>query len=255
MPMINQLDLGPAMRWGLGLVGLLAAAFALYLGKVIVVPTVIALLLAAMLWPAVLWLHQSLRVSWTFSCLLMVLSLVALNLFVTVGFGLSITKMLQDIPGPGYEAGQEEVYTKIREGLQQLLVPVDQVGFPEKPKDSAIFLQFRKAVQGDYLTRALFELGVYSGNWIWQWILVMFLLLFILLEGPILTRRVAEIFGPSEEAKGHAVHALSEMALQVRTYLVWRTIINFPLALLVGLVYQWMGLRHPWTWALFPAFL
>jgi predicted PurR-regulated permease PerM len=66
---------------------------------------------------------------------------------------------------------------------------------------------------------------------------------------------VAEIFGPSEEAKAHAVHALSEMALQVRTYLVWRTIINFALALLVGAVYQWLGLQQPWTWAIFTAVL
>src|SRR5437762_13977809 len=90
-PMINQLDLGPAMRWGLGLVVLLAAVFALYLSQVVIVPTVIALLLAAMLWPAVQWLHHSLRFTWTFSCLLMVLTLVALNLLVSVGFGVSIT--------------------------------------------------------------------------------------------------------------------------------------------------------------------
>src|SRR5713101_8247305 len=98
--MINQLDLGPAIRWGLGLVVLLAAVFALYLSQVVIVPTVIALLMAAMLWPAVQWLHHSLRFTWTFSCLLMVLSLVALNLLVSVGFGVSITKMLQDIPKP-----------------------------------------------------------------------------------------------------------------------------------------------------------
>src|SRR5947209_18327322 len=91
--MINQLDLGPAMRWGLGLVVLLAAVFALYLAQVVIVPTVIALLLAAMLWPAVRWMHVSLRFTWTFSCILMVSVLVVLNLFVSIGFGLSITKM------------------------------------------------------------------------------------------------------------------------------------------------------------------
>src|SRR5947208_10405112 len=96
--MINQLDLGPAMRWGLGLVILLAAVFALYLAQVVIVPTVIALLLAAMLWPAVRWMHVSLRFTWTFSCIVMVSVLVVLNLFVSIGFGLSITKMLQDIP-------------------------------------------------------------------------------------------------------------------------------------------------------------
>jgi predicted PurR-regulated permease PerM len=163
--------------------------------------------------------------------------------------------MLQDIPAPSNEKGQIEVYTKVREGLQQLLVPVDQVGFPQDPEESGIFIQFQKALKGDILIKGLVDLSWYANNWIWQWILIMFLLLFMLLEGPILTRRVVEIFGPSEEAMGHALRALGEMALQVRTYLVWRTIINFALALVVGLVYQWMGLRQPWTWAIFTAVL
>jgi AI-2 transport protein TqsA len=254
--MINQFDLGPAMRWGLGLVVLLAAVFALYLAQVVIVPTVIALLLAAMLWPAVRWLHHGLGFAWTFSCFLMVLALVALNLLVTVGFGLSITKMLQDIPARGNEEGQKEVYAKVRESLQQVSpVPLYQVGLPDKAEDSVVFQQFQKTLEGDYLTKALLDLLWYADNWLWQWILIMFLLLFMLVEGPILTRRVTEIFGPSEEAKAQALRALSDMALQVRTYLVWRTIINFALALLVGTVYQWMGLRQPWTWAIFTAVL
>jgi predicted PurR-regulated permease PerM len=254
--MINQLDLGPAMRWGLGLIGLLAAVFALYLAQVVFVPTVIALLLAAMLWPAVVWMHNGLRFTWTFSCLLMVLNLVALILLVTGGFGLSITKMLQDIPAPGNETGQKEVYIKVRDSLQQVSpVSLNDVGLPKDPEDSVVFHQFRKTLEGDFLTKALVELTWYANNWIWQWILIMFLLLFMLLEGPILTRRVTEIFGPSKEAKAHALRALSEMALQVRTYLVWRTIINFALALLVGAVYQWLGLRQPWTWAIITAVL
>jgi len=254
--MINQFDLGPALRWGLGVVVLLAAAFALYLAKAIFVPTVIALLLAAMLWPAVVWMHQALKFSWTFSCLLMVSLLVILNLFVSIGFGVSITKMLQDIPRPDNITGQEEIYTKVCESLQQVSpVPLENIGLPTEPEKSAIFAQFRKTLEGDYLTKALIDLTWYANNWLWQWILIMFLLLFMLLEGPILTRRVTEIFGPSAEAKSHAMRALSEMALQVRTYLVWRTIINFALALLVGAVYQWLGLRQPWTWAIFTAVL
>jgi predicted PurR-regulated permease PerM len=254
--MINQLDLGPAMRWGLGLVIILAAVFALYLAQSVFVPTVIALLLAAMLWPAVRWLHERLKFTWAFSCLLMVSLLVILNLFVSVGFGVSVTKMLQDIPRPDNTDGQKEVYKKVCESLRQISpVRLEDIGLPEKPEDSAVFHQFQKTLEGDYLTKALIELTWYANNWLWQWILIMFLLLFMLLEGPILTRRVTEIFGPSEEAIGHAVRALSEMALQVRTYLVWRTIINFGLALLVGMVYQWMGLKQPWTWAIFTAVL
>src|SRR5437763_14138988 len=156
--MINQLDLGPAMRWGLGLVILLAAVFALYLAQSVVVPTVIALLLAAILWPAVRWMNSSLRFTWTFSCLVMVSFLVILNLFVSVGFGLSITKMLQDIPRPDNTDGQKQVYIKVRESLSQVSpIRLEEVGLPEDPDKSAVFHQFQKTLEGDYLTKALID--------------------------------------------------------------------------------------------------
>src|SRR6266404_5791545 len=92
--------------------------------------------------------------------------------------------------------------------------------------------------------------------WRWEWALVMFILLFLLLEGPMLSRRCVAIFGPSPEAKDKAVDTLSEMARSVRTYLVWRTIVNFGLALVVGLLYEYLfHLKQPWTWAILTAVL
>jgi predicted PurR-regulated permease PerM len=253
---INELNLGPAMRWGIGGLCLLGGVLALYLAQVFFIPVIIALLLAAILWPAVRWMHQSLGCSWGFSCMTMVFALVALNILVMIGFGMSIPKLLQDLPRPDYVEGQEEVYKKIRERLQLISpVPLEDVGLPADPQVSGLFHQFRKVLEGDYLIKALADVGIYANSLFWVWVFIMFLLLFMLLEGPMLTRRLAEIFGPSEEAKAHAVRALSDMALQVRTYLVWRTIINFGLALLVGVVYQWLGLSQAWTWAIFTAVL
>ena len=54
---------------------------------------------------------------------------------------------------------------------------------------------------------------------------------------------------PSEEIKAKTLAVMADMARSVRTYLVWRTIINFGLAILVGLVYQFAGLKQAWTWA------
>jgi predicted PurR-regulated permease PerM len=45
------------------------------------------------------------------------------------------------------------------------------------------------------------------------------------------------------------------MARSVRTYLVWRTIINFGLAIVIALVYQAAGLKLAWTWAILLAIL
>lgn len=48
---------------------------------------------------------------------------------------------------------------------------------------------------------------------------------------------------------------LIEMTRAVRTYLIWRTVINIGLAIVVGLVYRAMGLHQAWTWALLTAIL
>jgi predicted PurR-regulated permease PerM len=66
---------------------------------------------------------------------------------------------------------------------------------------------------------------------------------------------VAEIFGPTSRAQAQAVQVLEDMATQVRTYVVWRTIVNFALAIVLGVFYSYMGLRHPWPWALMTALL
>src|SRR5439155_20888447 len=91
--------------------------------------------------------------------------------------------------------------------------------------------------------------------WLWQWILILFILLFLLLEGRMLTRRAVEVSGPSKEIQARAGAILRDMARQVRTYVVWRTIINFGLAVVVGVVYQLAGLHEPWTWAMLLAIL
>jgi predicted PurR-regulated permease PerM len=251
---INELNLGPAMRWGLGGLCLLGGVLALYLAQSFFIPLVIVLLLASILWPAVRWMNQGLGFSWAFSCLATVFSLVVLNVLIMLGFGLSIPKLLQDLPRD--VEGQAHIYENVRERLQQICpVPLEDFGLPEKANDSALFHEIRKILEGDYLIKALLYLGVYADTLFWIWVFIMFFLFFMLLEGPMHTRGVVEIFGPSEEVKAHATRALSDMALQVRTYLVWRTIINFGLALLVGMVYQWAGLTQAWTWAIFTAVL
>lgn len=70
-----------------------------------------------------------------------------------------------------------------------------------------------------------------------------------------LTLRVVEIFGPSPEVQSKVVEALSEMAKSIRTYLVWRTIVNFGLGLILALVFQAAGLHQAWTWGMLAAVL
>lgn len=250
---MNDVASAPLTRWGLNFISLLAAIVALRLGETVFIPTVLGLLLAALLWPTVLSLHHALRVPWGLACFVSVLGLVVLNIAVTLGFALSITKTLQQLPNPSAEseARQEQLYRRFRTQLERVSpVPLDHDLFPEHAQDSTVFQYVKQSLRSPYVTEALLKLLYYANNWMWQWVLVMFILLFLLLEGRMLSRRVAEIFGPRPEAETRAVKALSDMAFQVRNYLVWRTLINIFLGLLVGLVYYLLGLKQPWTWAL-----
>lgn len=252
--MINLLT--PATRWGLNLLGLLGAVVALRLGETIFIPTVIAVLLAALLQPATNWFHRQLRLPWGLACLISVGGLVVLNLLVTLGFALATTKFLQDLPNPNNPESEQRVYHKFREQLERMSpVPLDEAYFPEDAKDSRIYDYIRQTLRGPYVTEALLKLLYYANNWMWQWVLVMFILLFLLLEGEMLAKRVSEIFGPSAEVRSSVAAALTDMARQVRTYLVWRTLVNLGLGIIVGIVYYSLGLKQAWTWALLTAIL
>lgn len=248
-------DLTSATRMGLNLLALLGIAIALWLGDVIFVPLTIAILLAAILWPVVRWLNQKLRLPWTVSCTVAVGLLLGLFGMVTLGFLVSIPKMLQELPRPDSYDAQKQFYSDFRKQvIKTSPVNVESV-LPEDPENSQLFIQVRKTLQGEYVTKALLRILQYFNSWLFQLVLITFILFFLLMEGRMLTRRVEEIFGPSKQTQDNVQNALGQMSDSVRAYLVWRTIVNFGLGIVLGMVYYALGLKYSWTWAMVAAVL
>lgn len=254
--MIN-LNLNTFTRWGLGAVALLGLSALLRLGEWFFIPVTMAVLLAALLWPVVRWLNERLRVPWSLACLAVVVGLVLVNLALTLGFALAIPRMLQDLPDLRTDAGQKRLYTMVRNQVERISpMLIDEEYWPVEAGDSRIFNYVQESLsKGTYVAEALLRFGYYVNNWLWQWILILFILLFLLLEGRMLTRRLVEVAGASPEIRQKAADALAEMASQVRNYIWWRTVINVGLALAVGTFYQYMGLKQAWTWALLTGVL
>jgi AI-2 transport protein TqsA len=273
---MNPQSISTATRWGIGAIILLSITLALYMGKAIFIPTVVALLLSAMLWPLATWMHQEgvhvisfrrraafpyfmpcLRrwhVSWGFATLTVVIGFIALVLGVSTAFGLGLSKIFIDA---GNREKQRAVYRDIVGKLNDVGMPIDREYLPDDPSNSPVFTTiqgFFDPSNPKFQDFAGWAVG-YGGNIIWQSILIMFILLFLLLEGRMLSRRVVEIFGPGPVVQGQVVEALKEMAYQVRAYLVWRTIINFAMAGLLGILYHLLGLKLAWTWALLTSVL
>ena len=207
---MTNLNFNAATRWGINVLLLLSGVLALYLARSILIPAVIALLLAAMLWAPANWLHRKLHLPWSVACSIVFGILVVLALIVPVGFGLPIPKLLQGLPTT--PELQEGAYGKFRIRLKEAIspIPLDKDYFPEKAEDSKALLVIRQALQpkNPYILSGLWQLLLYGGSWLWEWILIMFILLFLLLEGRMLVRRVVEIFGPSPESQTEAVNAL-----------------------------------------------
>jgi predicted PurR-regulated permease PerM len=274
-----NLNLSTATRWGLNLLIILAMIGALYLGRSIFIPTIIALLFASMLWPGAAYLHDKgvpipffasrdgfpwlrpwvyrMKISWNVACMFLVSVLISLALLVTLGFGLAIPKMLQSLPNDKPKA--QDFYERFRQRIERISpVPLDPTYFPTNAEDSQLVRYVQNALNPErspFVVDTLKSVFDYGVSWFVQWILIMFILLFLLLEGRMLSRRVVQIFGPSPHIQSKVVEALKDMATQIRIYLVWRTIINFALALFLGMVYYLLGLSQPWTWALITAIL
>lgn len=254
-----NLSLTLATRVGLNLCAVFGISVAVYLGSSIFIPVVFSILLASILYPFAKFTHERLLVPWFFACLTSILALVALHFVVIGAFAWAIPQTLKGLPqNEGQWIAQ---YNKVQSNLSSLF-PIrddDEVlgrADPQHPdhQPQAVTL-LRKQLSADSMSSALTKLSLVGLDHLWQAILVLFITLFLIFEGQMLADKVKVIFGPSVETRGRVTVALAEMAEAVRTYLVWRTIVNLGLALVLGGVYQQAGLQHWYLWALLVAVL
>jgi AI-2 transport protein TqsA len=251
-----HLNLTTATRIGLNVLALIGVAVALYLGQSIFIPVTISALLAVILFPAASWMHRRLKFPWFLACLSVILLLVLLNLLVFLGFALAVPQIIQGIPNPREPEELKKIYNKARWSLESV-VSTESVNriLPENPDESNVYNYTRQLLEGRYVTDQLITLSKIAGAWIIQSIIILFILFFLLLEGEFLAGRIKAIFGRGTVTQGQVANALAGMAEAIRSYLVWRTIVNAGLGLFLGLIYSLLGLHQPWTWALLTAVL
>ena len=245
------IPLNTATRIGLNVLLFLAGVVALRLGESVIVPLLVALLLATVLGPAAYWLHTRLKIRWGLACITVVIGLVLANVMIMSMFTTQVTRIVTRLSD---EKKIIDGYNDFRDKLEKVSpVDLDNELFPKEPENInaiGIFRYLRDAAP--YI---MGQGAKVAANWSWQLIVILFITFFVLLEGRMLARRAVAIFGPSQEVQDKATEVLFEMAKQVRTYLVWRTLINLVLAVVMGLTYQGAGLSQAWTWAILLAIL
>jgi predicted PurR-regulated permease PerM len=243
--------LNTAGRIGLNVALLLAGVLTLHFGKDVIVPLLISLLLATVLAPAAMWLHDKVRFRWGIACITVVIALVLANVLVMAVFSASVMRLVNQLTDPDATL---RLYLDFRGKLQkyvpgelddELLPPnpdtVDKIGVIKYLRESTPYLAGQATK--------------YTSVWSAEAIVILFITFFVLLEGGMLARRAVAIFGPSEDIQGKARDVLIEMANQVRNYLYLRTFINVVLAIVMFSVYQIAGLTQALPWALLLAIL
>lgn len=115
---------------------------------------------------------------------------------------------------------------------------------PEKVGDAKLYQELLKYLRGEQVTKDLVALGGGGMHILAETTLVLFTLLFLLVEGQMLVDKVRNIFGPGPAIQGGVSRAFREMAESVRSYLVWRTIVNIGLGVVLGAVYYSIGLQQ-----------
>ena len=226
-----NLNITSATRIGLNVLALLGATLALYLGHSIFIPLVFAALLAVILYPVAGWLNRRMRFPWVLACFTVIGLLIIANIGIFAGFALALPQTLEVFP-----------------------VSVDRV-LPVNPNDSTVYAYVTKFFEGGYVTDTLLNLSKIAANWVFQSIVILFILLFMLMEGEFLAARIKGIFGASRVEQTQATRILADMGEAIRSYLIWRTLVNIGLGLFLGVVYSLFNLQQPWTWALFTAIL
>jgi predicted PurR-regulated permease PerM len=250
-----NLNLTTVTRYGLNVLAALGASIALFLGQSVFIPLTIAGLLAAILYPAVMWFHTRLRFPWFFSCISVLSMAVLVVLLVIALIVLSVPQMLNDLPKPNDPASLERTYERLHSQFDKSLPVNIEAVFPKDPNNSGVFLEIKKFLLSDQFTSLLLSLSGTGIGILAQAVLIMFMMLFLLVEGQMLADKTRNIFSPAAEVQRDVSRVFQEMAESIRSYLVWRTIVNVGIGVVLGIFYYLLGLKQPVLWALITVIL
>jgi predicted PurR-regulated permease PerM len=220
----------------------LAILGALYIGKDVILPLVLAVLLKLLLQPVVDLLRERLRVPATASALILILLL--FGSIAAVGFSVSG-------PASGWIQKAPEVLPSLKEKLNVLRQPIDymqqafkqieEVATPTGPDAEAPTVKVREqsAIAASLARGTLATFGRFFAT--------MVILFFLLAAGDRLLRGFIEIL-PRFSEKRQATEIASEVQRSIGRYLLTVTIMNSLVGLATALAMWSLGLGDPILW-------
>jgi predicted PurR-regulated permease PerM len=241
-------NLTTATRLGLNLSVFLGVSLLLYLGRSIFIPLVLSVLLATVLHPLARFLHRVVHLPWFFAGVGAILVSLILLLVIIMALIISVSRTIEGFPKSEEEWKQQ--YREVQQNLSLLFPYGVERWLPPDPDQSNVYRAARDSFAGSKISDVLASLLTRTSEYVWYVILILFITLFLLLEGRMLTDKVRAIFGPAPDIQRRITAAVQEMAESIRTYLVWRTIINIALGIILGVIYHAANLKYWYLWSI-----
>ncbi len=244
-----NLNLTTFTRYGLNALGVLGVSVALYFGSSIFIPLTMSALLAALLYPVACWLNEKVRLPWFFACFssIMILVLMAGTVFAIAA--VSIPKFVNQLPTSEYGPnGWEKKYEDMAESFSAIMPKSFANVMPLKASESNIYKSIKELFTPKNVADSIKEIVAVGLRQMAEVLLILFIVLFLLMEAEILAKKVRAIFGTAGDTQHRVTKALAAIAESIRVYLYWRTLVNFGLAVFLAVVYRALGLEQYALW-------
>lgn len=244
-----NLNLTAFTRYGLNALGVLGVSVALYFGSSIFIPLTMSALLAALLYPLACWLHQKVRLPWFFACFTSIFILILMAGVVFSIAAVSIPKFVNQLPttesGPN---GWEKKYEDLAQSFSEFMPKSFGNVLPLNANESNIYKSIKELFTPKNVADTIKEIVAIGLRQLAELLLILFVVLFLLMESELLARKIRAIFGTAGDTQTRVTKALAAIAESIRMYLYWRTLVNFFLAVFLATIYRWLGLEQYALW-------
>ncbi len=223
----------------------LAVIAALYLLKAILIPISLALVLACLLSPLTSFLRRILPLGQTGSAVVLFLLTVMCGLYVASLAAESLVQAANTLPSD-VERLSGQVSRRINDTIR---THPSLRGILPEPGTIDLLGDANRSLLIDNLSYGLTDLT----NRVAQGLFILILVLFLLAESEMLTPKVIRFFAPTPGDAQSAGKILSRLTLQVRAYLVARTLINLALGAVIALALWALKVKYPFALGLFAS--
>ena len=233
-------DVGSA---GILVLAVLAIVYTLYLGKEILLPIALALVLKLLLQPAMRFLHEWLRLPGALAALLLIIAV--FGAITAVGFTISV-------PASGWIQKAPESLPLLKEKLAILRQPLDYLQSGLKELENITGPTGGPEVAGQTVTVKQDSglagyLATGTATTLSRSFTTMIILFFLLASGDRLLRGFVEVL-PRFKDKRTAVEIASEIEENISGYLLTITMMNALVGVATGIAMQLCGLGDPILW-------